>query len=132
MCLSGSLVKFVWIFTSLTSSDKVLSFIFLPRYFRTVTFQWVICTMYMLGLTEDLQFSFQSVLISHPFSRRRLESIETSQPLFLANFEWFLSGDCLGLLGILFDKIWSRITRYNSRNSKVRTQNPFLIFFRTY
>lgn len=99
MCLSGSLVKFVWIFTSLTSSDKVLSFIFLPRYFRTVTFQWVICTMYMLGLTEDLQFSFQSVLISHPFSRRRLESIETSQPLFLANFEWFLSGDCLGLLG---------------------------------
>lgn len=132
MCLSGSLVKFVWIFTSLTSSDKVLSFIFLPRYFRNVTFQWVICTMYMLGLTEDLQFSFQSVLISHPFSRRSLESIETSQPLFLANFEWFLSGDCLGLLGILFDKIWSRVTRNNSRNSKVRTQNPFLIFFRTY
>lgn len=39
--------------------------------------------MYILGFTEDQHFSFQIVFISHPFSRRRLESIETSQPLFL-------------------------------------------------
>lgn len=49
--------------------------------------------MYILGFTEDQHFSFQIVFISHPFSRRRLESIETSQPSLTLS-----SGNCLNLL----------------------------------